>query len=386
MRTWKEIDFLTSSRPPGDPAALVRRALEESLERHLVSDVPVGLFLSGGIDSTALLALLRAVRGKGADLRTFSIAFDDPDYDEGEIARRTAGHFGAQHSEWKMTASEGAAEVGPYLAAMDQPTIDGFNTWCVSKLAREHGVSVVLSGLGGDELFGGYSTFRRVPRLRRLHRTLGPLRCVAARMLGESATAGKWRRLAEFLGGSGGLPAAYRARRGIFTEQEARQLCGELNDRDPGIETEPESVRTYLPRGEADAVSYLEITRYMRNQLLRDSDIFSMAHGLELRVPFVDGRLFEVLRSIPADVRLRPEKRLLLDAVPEIPEWVRNRPKQGFRFPFAEWASSSFGTALREGEREVSVALREWYRKWAIVVADHAVKRVRSSRSGMSSS
>ena len=155
----------------------------ESLERHLVSDVPVGIFLSGGIDSTAILALTREVLGPKADIRTFSIGFEEVAFDESAPARRTAECFGACHTEWKMTTEDGAAEIPAFLEAMDQPTNDGFNTWCVSKLARREGVKVVLSGLGGDEIFAGYPSFGRVPQFRTWHERLGPWRSLAALVL-----------------------------------------------------------------------------------------------------------------------------------------------------------------------------------------------------------
>ena len=359
---WHELRF-GAAPAPADPVAATRAALIESIQRHLVSDVPVGIFLSGGIDSTAVLALAREVLGPGADLRTFSIGFDDPAYDESSIARRTAEYFGARHTEWRMTPEEGRAEIAGYLAAMDQPTIDGFNTWCVSKLARREGMKVVLSGLGGDELFAGYGSFRQVPRFLRLHRLLGPLRPLVAAVLTWTPVGSRWRRLAAFLRGPGTALAAFHVQRGIFTEAEARELARSLTDSEPGP---AEWALDDLPDDPADAVSFLELTRYMRNQLLRDSDIFSMAHGLELRVPFVDVRLFNALAAIPASVRLRQGKQLLLEAVPEIPAWVRNQSKHGFSFPFEEWMQGKFGELLAAADKKTTVPLVTWYRRWAL--------------------
>jgi asparagine synthase (glutamine-hydrolysing) len=359
---WHTVQFRESARP-ADPVAATRAALLESVRRHLVSDVPVGIFLSGGLDSTAVLALAREALGPGADLRTFSIAFDDPRFDESSTARRTADRFGARHTEWRMTADEGRDEIAGYLAAMDQPTIDGFNTWCVSRLARREGMKVVLSGLGGDELFAGYESFHRVPRLLRLHRALGPLRSAVAGMLGLAPAGSRWRRLAGFFRGPCTPLAAFHAQRGIFTEPEARALAQSLTQQDPGA---AQWALNGLPDDPFDVVSFLELTRYMRNQLLRDSDVFSMAHGLELRVPFVDLRLFEVLAAIPSSVRLRQGKQLLLDAVPEIPEWVRTQPKRGFRFPFEDWMKGDFGGMLTAADRATSLPLVSWYRRWAL--------------------
>ncbi len=352
------------------PAVITRVALEESMQRHLVSDVPVGIFLSGGIDSTVLLALARQALGPTADIRTFSIGFDDPEFDESGIARRTAEHFGALHTEWKMTTEEGAAEIPLFLEAMDQPGIDGFNTWCVSKLARREGMKVVLSGLGGDELFAGYGTFERVPQYHRWHKRLGALRPVVAGMLESKPVASPFRRLGAYLRGEGGWLEAYHVQRGIFTLQEAGEIARHLatapTEADWGIPDLPEDPR--------DVVGVLELTRYMRHQLLRDSDVYSMAHGLELRVPFVDVRLVESILGIPAAVRLRQGKQLLVEAVPEIPEWVRNQPKRGFRFPFQSWMESGFSDILDEANRESPVPLKAWYRTWAVAAAVRAIK------------
>ena len=356
--------------PPIDPVRTTREALRESIRRHLVSDVPVGLFLSGGIDSTAVLALTREALGPSADLRTFSIGFADPEFDESGLARRTASHFGTQHTEWRMTAAEGAEEIAGFLAAMDQPTLDGFNTWCVSKLARRAGVKVVLSGLGGDELFAGYNSFDRVPAFRRWHRRLGGLRHWAALALDQCAPGSRFRRLAAFCRGEGGWLAAYHAQRGIFTAAEAVQLTEVLTGQHPAA---PDWALPGLPTDPRDVVSHLELTRYMRNQLLRDSDVFSMAHGLELRVPFVDSRLLNTLATIPARLRLQPGKQLLLDAVPEIPAWIRNQPKRGFRFPFQAWMEGSFAHRLEAAARQSPVPLETWYRRWALAALLHTL-------------
>ena len=189
-----------------------RSALEECVGRHLVSDVPVGIFLSGGIDSTVLLALARRALGEEAEIRTFSVGFDDPAFDESSAARRTAERFRARHTEWRMTPEEGGAEIAAYLAAMDQPTIDGFNTWCVSKLARREGMKVVLSGLGGDEWFAGYGSFARLPQLRGFYSTMpGPARRLLARVFDAARAGSPWRRLAAFLRGGGTWLEAFHA-------------------------------------------------------------------------------------------------------------------------------------------------------------------------------
>jgi asparagine synthase (glutamine-hydrolysing) len=349
--------------------ARTRAALEETIRRHLVSDVPVGIFLSGGIDSTALLALARAELGPTAEIRTFSIGFNDPLFDESACARRTAAHFGAVHTEWKMTAEEGLAEIPEFLAAVDQPSIDGFNTWCVSRLAHREGMKVVLSGVGGDEWFSGYKSFQRVPQFHRAYRLLGWLRPLAACLLEAQPSGSPWRRLGGFLRSNGSWLAAFHAQRGIFTLGEANQLAKQLTGQQPTLQPWDLADFPWLhPLEPTEMVSWLELSCYMRNQLLRDGDSFSMAHGLELRVPLVDIRLAETLMSLPAGLRLQPGKQHLLDAVPEVPEWVRNRPKQGFRFPFQQWMEGNFGELLTTAAKQSSVPLNTWYRTWAVAL------------------
>lgn len=360
------------ARSTRNEARRTRSALLESVERHLVSDVPIGLFLSGGIDSTALLALTREVQGENATIRTFSIGFDDPQFDESSLAQRTADRFGTDHVEWIIGREEGIAEIPGYLEAMDQPTTDGFNTWCISGLARRHDIKVALSGLGGDELFAGYDSFRRVPQFRRFHRWLGPFRAPAGRLLRRFGPEARWRRLGAFLRSEGSWWDAFHAQRGIFSRDEAERILGELLPAEMGEETDRMSVlrdgKLLAANDPRDIVSLMELTGYMRNQLLRDSDVFSMARGLELRVPLVDSRLFEALAVIPADVRLRQGKQLLLEAVPEIPDFIRDQPKRGFRFPFDNWLQDGFGELLPEGDRVAGVPLDTWYRRWAVAV------------------
>lgn len=363
-----------------EAAATVRAALEASVRRHLVSDVPVGVFLSGGIDSTAVLALTRNALGPDADIRTFSIGFEDPGYDESAIARRTAEAFGTVHTEWRMTAAEGAAEIPAFLDAVDQPSIDGFNTWCVARLARREGMKVVLSGLGGDEWFGGYDSFRRVPRFRRLHRMPAGLRSMISSLLRLSPPGSRWRRLAAFLCSGGSWLDAYHVQRGIFTRQEAELVAHRLTGRQ--VTGSADACDGDPPCDGPAAVGFLEVTRYMRNQLLRDSDVFSMAHGLELRVPMVDARLADALLTIPPELRFLRGKRLLLDAVPEVPRWVVEQPKRGFRFPFRRWLACGFGGMLAKAGRASPVALREWYRTWAVAIAIECLERHNHEQAG----
>jgi len=355
-----------------DAVSVARAALLDSLSHHFVSDVPVGLFLSGGIDSTALLGLARA--GGRKNLRTFSIGVDDPRFDESSLARRTAEHFGTEHTEWRLNGATSRELFDEFLTHIDQPSIDGFNTFAVSRLAHKQGMKVVLSGLGGDELFGGYPTFARLPWMLAWSQRLGvagPLRTIAGRVLASRAPRPAWQRLGEFLCHPPTLTSAYAAYRGIYTTKEARQLASRYDEGKAAEKVEPSFSGNGMAEENShsdigDAISALELQGYMRNQLLRDSDVMSMANSLELRVPFVDHRLVETLARIPAKIRLQAGKQLLLQAVPEVPSWVASQPKRGFQFPFETWFASDWKATMENAVHRSGVPAKTWYQKWSL--------------------
>jgi asparagine synthase (glutamine-hydrolysing) len=356
----------------------VRTALIDSIKHHLISDVPVGIFLSGGIDSTAVLAL--AGQTQAGQLRTYSIAFEEPEWNEGELARKIAQEFGADHTEYKMTASLGRELFPKFLDTIDQPSIDGFNTFSVSRIAREDGTKVVLSGLGGDELFGGYSSFVRVPKMVRWGKQLKALNLISTSLgmgLEHWTTSPRLRRLGDFLQQTPDTAAAYRSYRGIFSHQEACAIASQyIPDRAFPIRKSHGNV-SHLPSVE-DEVSLLEISRYMRNQLLRDSDVMSMAWGLELRVPLVDRVLLETIASIPSNMRLVPGKQLLIQAVPELPSWVVNRPKRGFSFPFQQWIGTEWQDYFGQVSCPKNISLNPWYRLWSLAILQYWWQQVSS--------
>ena len=360
-----------------DAVNAVRVGLEQSVRRHFVSDVPVSIFLSGGIDSTAIVAV--AKRCGFENLRTYCISFDESAYNEGDVAARTAKHFGAKHFDMRMTAEEGRRLFPQFLSALDQPSNDGFNTFCVAKLAHDHGAKVVLSGLGGDELFGSYPSFEQVPQLLRWHRRLASrkrLFAMAGKMTERLASQNRWRRAGAFLQTTASIAGAYWTMRGVFTPREADRLVATyLGAERVGFANSPFGDEPPDLPTEFDAVAYLETTRYMQNQLLRDSDVMSMAWGLELRVPFVDSRLHEQVACIAASHRLAAGKKLALEAVPEIPPWVAEAPKRGFAFPFECWMMSGEWLDLVGAiDRTCPVRLGSWYRRWSLFTLEHFLR------------
>ncbi|MEH2140494.1 asparagine synthase (glutamine-hydrolyzing) [Nostoc sp.] len=354
----------------------VRNALIDSIEHHFISDVPVGIFLSGGIDSSSIVALSRQTQ-KG-NLRTYSIAFEENEWNEGEIAQKVAQEFGTEHTEYKVTASLGRDLLPKFLASIDQPSIDGFNTFCVSQIARKDGTKVVLSGLGGDELFGGYKTFQQVPNMVRWGQQLQKIQPISSslgRGLASLGISPRMRRLGDFLQQKPTTAAAYRSFRGIFSHREAWKITQHyLKDASlpiwEGVIFQDRSLPKNLPSLE-DEVSLLELSCYMRNQLLRDSDVMSMAWGLELRVPLVDQALLEAIASIPSTIRLAQGKQLLVQAIPELPSWLLNRPKRGFFFPFQQWIEKDWSDYFPAQELGKDINLKLWYRNWSLAILHH---------------
>lgn len=353
----------------------VRAALLDSIQHHFVSDVPVGAFLSGGIDSTSVVALAR--QSQPGQLRTFSIAFAESAWNEGAIAAKVAQQFETDHTECIVTADMAKQLFPKFLETLDQPSVDGFNTFCVSQVAHQNHTKVVLSGLGGDELFGGYPSFRKVPQMAKTlqHlKVLAPLTRIVGGSLELMSPSPQWRRLGDFLQQPPSLFSAYRSLRGIFSHREACRIVNHYLPDRPSPGRFVAQVMPQLPSLE-DGVSFLELSQYMRNQLLRDSDVMSMAWGLELRVPLVDHILLETIASIPSPMRLAAGKRLLIQSVPELPDWVVNRPKQGFYFPFQVWLDQDWHDCFRHVPTFKNLPLKNWYRRWSLALLEDWLQR-----------
>lgn len=376
----------------------LRDRLDDSIRAHLLADVPVGAFLSGGLDSAAVVGLM--TRASGSALRTFSIGFDVPEYSETDAAEATARYFGAQHHTHVLTGSEVARDLEKILGALDQPTGDGVNTYYASQAAHAGGVTVALSGLGGDELFGGYPAFRDTPRLARylpLWRKVPPsLRRTVVGRLQRGDT--RMRKLGDALEHATNIHELGALQRRVFSEVGRRSLLsadaiasiGEANPLHPEIERLSIELAT---AGAFEVVSAWELRTYMADVLLRDSDVMSMRHSLELRVPFIDRPLIEWLWRQPAQWKSNPNhpKRALADAVRDvIPPDVASRRKHGFTLPFAAWMRRELKPFLAETFSDTSIersglfdranvqALwsgfllgndsREWSRVWSLAV------------------
>ena len=353
-----------------DPAA-IRASLLDSMRSHLVADVPVGAFLSAGVDSGALVGLMRDA---GADrIETVTIGFEEfrgAPQDEAPLAAAVARHYGTEHTTRIVTRAEFDADLPRIVEAMDQPSIDGINTWFVAKAARERGLKVAISGLGGDELFGGYPSFRDLPRWvgrfgwpARIPFVGGLSRRIMSRVVGPLGANPKAAGMLQ-LGGT--WAGAYLLRRGLHMPWEFDTLL----DRDTVVT----GLRRLQPLALIDAelnprpasafgrVATLESALYMKNQLLRDTDWASMAHSLEVRVPLVDHVLLGAVG--PAMSRPgAPDGKQALATAPSkpLPAAITGRAKTGFTTPVATWMRAQTRTTDTPSSAP-------WARGWSRVV------------------
>lgn len=335
-------------RPAADAARTIRAAALDSIRAHLLADVEVGVFLSAGIDSGALLGLMRDA-GQ-SQVRAITLGFDEfagTAEDEAPLAAQVAGLYGAEHIVRRVGEREFNADLPAILAAMDQPSIDGVNTWFVAKAAREAGLKVALSGLGGDELLGGYPSFRDIPRWVRLMRApsaipgLGPAlrRLISAVAPGLASGRPKSLGMAEY---GGDYAGAYLLRRGLFLPFELPTVLDADLAREGLERLQPlgrlRSLITPDPGSPSGRVTALESSAYMRNQLLRDADWAGMAHSLEIRTPLVDAHLLQALSPLVGRLSPGEGKRCLANAPSRpLPPEIAERSKTGFVVPTADW-------------------------------------------------
>ena len=364
---------------PENVPGRVRGLVENAVEEHLLSDVPVASFLSGGIDSSVVTAL--AAQKLANKLQTYSVGFDLAEFDETAIAQEIAQRYGTDHHRIQLSEEEVIASVTEAVEKMDLPSVDAINTFIVSRAVAAHGVKVALSGLGGDELFGGYPSFRDVPRLQ----LVAALPSFLLRIIALAGNFGG--RLADLpRTGDAGELAHWRRR--FLTDQSIRRAG-------LPIATESREIPVTLPDDFA-RISWAELTGYMRRMLLRDADQMSMAVSLEMRVPFLDHELVEYVLGLPAEAKKRYSgvKGLLVEAFRDLlPASVYDRPKSGFVLPMKHWMSGPLAPFVEEGVRETVARqllpqgftneMREafqkerlhWSRLWSIVVLGHYAKR-----------
>jgi len=376
--TYREAESLRLSSDPSN-FERVRAALLDSVRHHLVADVPVGIFLSAGVDSGALLGLMRdAGQTEPTGITLTYEEYHGKNEDEAPLAATIAARYGCKHHVRRVLPGEFRDDADRIFASMDQPTVDGINMWFVSKAAGELGCKAVISGLGGDELFGGYPSFRELPRIVR--GCAGPSRVpflaeafkIFVTRAGLTAAAGP--KLASLLIYGGSWAGAYLLRRGLFMPWELEALLDADLLAEGLAELGPlgciESSMQPVPSTNFGRIASLESGLYMRNQLLRDADWASMAHSIEVRVPFVDTFLLRELAPIMARLPLGIGKRWLgaSPSMPLPPELIERR-KTGFGIPVADWLMEH--PNLQSWRRMPQLAMKKcpWARRWAYQVA-----------------
>ena len=381
MTYWPPARF-SNTAPAGGRPALVRRTrelLEAAVHEHILSDVPVACFLSGGIDSSVITAL--AARELHRELHTFSVGFEDAAYDESQYARLIAKRYQTDHTEIRLSSDEVIETVKEAVMKMDLPSMDGVNSYIVAKEVAKKGFKVALAGVGGDELFGGYPQFRTVSRLKYL--------ALAPQLLLDLALRLKKGR--HFL-----TDVPRRMDAGLFDQWTRRAWHAALLQ-SAGLSPRaiPEEPRPEL-HDDFARISWSELSHYLRDMLLRDSDQMSMAVSLEVRVPFLDHELVEFALGLPAVVKEKPGfvKSLLIDATADLlPPAIYRRRKMGFELPMAHWIqgplkdfalmgvqhASASGLFAEQYARHVyssfAAGKLHWTKLWAFVVLGWYLQR-----------
>ena len=354
----------------------VRQAVTDSVRAHLVADVPVSVFLSGGIDSAAVAGL---AAGMGAQVEGITIGFEEfagKHEDEVPVAAAIAARYGLPHFVRRVSRAEFEGDIPRILEAMDQPSIDGVNTWFASKAAAERGYKVVLSGVGGDELLCGYPSFRQIPRAAAIGRALAAVPGARSLLAAPCAWLARHRaqpKLAGLPRFMDSLEGTYFLRRGLFLPEELPALMGREMAEEGLLRLggEPPGMYRAAARDGAAAVGLLESTHYLRNQLLRDSDWASMGHSLELRTPLVDARLLATLGPhVSAFAGGAGKAMLARSPMQALPEAVINRPKTGFSVPMAQWLAEAADQEAWAALTILNAPGTPWARRWAKAVAD----------------
>ena len=395
-----------ASRPPATGSATeavksIRRHLLESVSQRLVSDVPLGIFLSGGVDSSSLAAAASEVSSK--PIEAFSVVFGGSSFCEVTYSEQVARKFDCHHHKIELTEIQLLEEIPDALGSMDQPTIDGVNTYVVSQATKKAGITVALSGLGGDELFAGYSSFLSVPRMSRFHRFAGwlePLGKGVNALVGRTQT-NRLAKMRALAAGDYYADEPYFLSRALFLPASVRALLPSLALQNGNLSAAwnlSGVADTIRGLDSVNQVAVLESSTYMTNTLLRDTDCMSMAHALEVRTPLLHHPLWEYVMPLAGKLKLdsRLPKPLLLRAVGQrLPEEVYLRRKMGFTLPFEPWMRNGLRAVIERelvesspqehtplDARQVENIWRaflagktSWSRPWALFVLKQWIRR-----------
>ena len=324
----------------------IREKLTGAVEKRLIADVPIGAFLSGGIDSSLIVGIISTSLNRKID--TFNVAFDESDFSEAPYAKKVATLFGTNHHEILLNPSDFLESLPAALRAMDHPSGDGPNSWIVSRETKKQGITVALSGLGGDEVFAGYDVFKQIPKISNNSWLLSfPkfMRSIAGELLYLRRPDIRSSKTKEILTSDYfDLENLYPVFRKVLLDAHVDRLLKS----DKWINPQGQMIRglTDYPDFEElpvlSRISVAEMTTYMQNVLLRDTDQMSMAHSLEVRVPFLDHELVEYAMHIPDSIKYpHSPKKLLVDSFSELlNQEITERKKMGFVLPWQSWMQS----------------------------------------------
>jgi asparagine synthase (glutamine-hydrolysing) len=358
---WRTEPYWSPSQHTSTPsstehlAADLSEVLLDAMRNHLVSDVPVLIFLSGGTDSACLGALARAAGA--SNLSAMTVGFGESEFDESKLTRRTAEALGIPLEVATLEARRVEADLDHAIWALDEPSVDGLNSYWISKLGAEAGFKVALSGQGGDELFGGYESLAWFERFNTLARWARPLPSVPfGRMFDQSAFPFRWRKLSYLIGADDPFVAAQLAVKVLFLDRDVGELMSQTFSRNGHHAEAREHLAFWSRQVEnedlRERLAFMDIHTHLEPRLLRDLDAMSMAHSIEVRPVFLDHRVVEFLLPVPSSVRMQ-QKKLLLDAAkaflpPAILADLASRKKRTFTFPFQRWLSHDLRHVLKE--------------------------------------
>ncbi|OFY84486.1 MAG: asparagine synthase (glutamine-hydrolyzing) [Bacteroidetes bacterium RIFCSPLOWO2_12_FULL_35_15] len=364
----KNISNESNDKSYNDVCKDVNQLLTKSVERRLIADVPFGAFLSGGIDSSAIVGLMSKVSTE--KVKTFSVTFDEREFSEAKYAQLIAKKFNTDHHEIKLKPSDFIEQLPNALKAMDHPSGDGPNTFIVSKATKEAGITMALSGLGGDELFAGYDVFKKSLELnKKAWLNLIPqfMRGAGASILLKAKPGVSSEKIAELLKQNKiNFNSFYPITRQVLMDKQILEIVnGEtlVANKVSEIISEIQPISNIQ---QLTSVSIAEISTYMQNVLLRDADQMSMAHALEVRVPFLDHTLVEYVLGVPDNYKSTVSpKKLLVDALGELlPSEIVNRPKMGFTFPWKNWMKNELKIVCEQ--KIVSLSKRKLFNEQGV--------------------
>ncbi len=354
---------------------LTKSTLKESIERQLLADAPIGVFLSGGLDSGIITSL--AFNAQKKSLNTLSVYFEEKEFSEKIYQDVLINHLQCtNHNQLLLQEKEFNESFPAILNSMDLPSCDGINTWFISKYAASNGLKAVLSGLGGDELFGGYPSFNRYSKAEKIQQLPNFVKGI-----GKGSNSKKLNRMSYLR--MDGVKGIYLFLRGHFTPNEIAYQLGSYENEVWQILNEQPILMNPESLDAKNKASWMEVNLYMQNQLLRDSDVMSMIHGVEIRVPFLDNELIKVANRIDPKIKYAGNlpKQFLIDCFKnEIPRAIWDRPKMGFSFPFAKWLKQSKfveelldskGESARNSYKKFINGQMHWSHMMSIIILNH---------------